>query len=121
MQCAILNNPLKQHPTKEQLYSHLPLISQTIKVRQIQVGYRWRRKDELISDIHLWTITYGPPMLADRQKFTHICSAWTLNAAKKTYQEWWMIGMDGEKEAGNFVRSARLDDDNDDDNHTFQY
>ena len=42
---AILNKSWRQHPTRHQLYGHLPPI--------------WRRKDELISDVLLWTPTYG--------------------------------------------------------------
>ena len=33
---AILNNSWRQHPTKQQLYGHLPLITKTIKVKQIR-------------------------------------------------------------------------------------
>ena len=30
---AVLNKFRKQHPTKQQLYGHLPLVSQTIQIR----------------------------------------------------------------------------------------
>ena len=57
---AILNKSWKQHPTKQHLYGHLPPVTKTIKVRQIRhVGHCWRSKDELISDIHLWTPSHG--------------------------------------------------------------
>ena len=53
---AILNKFWRQHPTKQQLYGYLPPIPKTIQVRQTRhVGYCWRSKDELISDILLWT------------------------------------------------------------------
>ena len=41
----------------------------------------------------------------------------TLDAAKKTYEVRWVIGIDSEKDSENFVLSVRLDnnDDNDDD------
>ena len=39
----------------------------------------------------------------------------TQDAAKKTDQERWMIGMDGERESRNTVLTARLNDDDDDD------
>ena len=39
---------------------------------------------------------------------------WAQDAAKKTCQEWWMIGMDRERESRNSVLSAWLDDDDDD-------
>ena len=46
----------KQHPTKQQLYSHLPPISKTIQIRWTRhAGLCWRSKDELISDVLLWT------------------------------------------------------------------
>ena len=57
---AILNKSWRQHPTRHQLYGHLPPISKTIQVRQTRhAGHCWRSKDELISDVLLWTPTYG--------------------------------------------------------------
>ena len=57
---AILNKSWRQHPTKHQLYSHLLPITKTIQVRRTRhVGYCWRSRDELISDVFLWTPTYG--------------------------------------------------------------
>ena len=59
---AILNKSWKKHLTKQQLYGHLPLISKTIQVRQTRhVGHCWRSKDELISDVLLWTPSHGRP------------------------------------------------------------
>ena len=57
---AILNKSWWQHPTKQQLYGHLPLIMKTVQVRQTRhVRQCWRSKDELISDIFLWTPSHG--------------------------------------------------------------
>ena len=57
---AILNKPWHQHPTRHQLYSHLPPITKTIQVRWTRhAGHSWRSKDELISDVLLWTPAYG--------------------------------------------------------------
>ena len=57
---AILNKSWQQHPTKHQLYGHLPPITKTIQVRRTRhAGHCWRSKDELISDVLLWTPTYG--------------------------------------------------------------
>ena len=57
---AILNKSKRQHPTKHQLYSHLPPTTKTIQVRRTRhAGHCWRSKDELISDVLLWTTTYG--------------------------------------------------------------
>ena len=56
---AILNNPWRQHPTRNQLYGHLPTIMKTIQVRWTRhAGHCWRSRDELISDALLWTPTY---------------------------------------------------------------
>ena len=57
---AILSKPWRQHPTKHQLYGHLPPITKTIKVRRTRhAGYCWRSREELISDVVLWTASYG--------------------------------------------------------------
>ena len=53
---AILNNTATRH----QLYGHLPPIMKTIQVRRTRyAGHCWRSKDELISDVLLWTPAYG--------------------------------------------------------------
>ena len=60
MLLAILNKFWRQHPTKHQLYSHLPLITKTIQARRTRyAGHCWRSKDELISDVLLWTPAYS--------------------------------------------------------------
>ena len=60
MQRAILNKSWRQHPTRHQLYGHLPPITKTIQVRLTShTGHCWRSRDELISDVLLWTPTYG--------------------------------------------------------------
>ena len=57
---AILNKTWRQQPTKHQLYGHLPPITKTIQVRRTRhAGHYWRSRDELISDVTLWTPTYG--------------------------------------------------------------
>ena len=57
---AILSKSWRQHPTRHQLYGHLPPITKTIQVRRTRhVGHCWRSKDELVSDVLLWTPTYG--------------------------------------------------------------
>ena len=95
MQWAILNQSWKQHPTKQQLYDHLLPISKAIQVRWTRyAGHCWRSKDKLISNVILWTPTYGYVSVGQKQ---------------------WMIGMNKEKESGKSVLSAWLDDDDDDD------
>ena len=57
---AILNKSWRQHPTRHQLYGHPPSITKTIQVRRTRhAGCCWRNRDELISDVLLWTPTYG--------------------------------------------------------------
>ena len=57
---AVLNKSWQQHPTRPQLYGHLPPITKTIQVRRTRhAGHCWRSKDELISDVLLWTPTHG--------------------------------------------------------------
>ena len=59
MMRAILNKSWRQHPTKHQLYGHLPPITKTIQVRRTRyAGHSWRSRDELISDVLLWTPIY---------------------------------------------------------------
>ena len=60
MQRAVLNKSWRQHPTKQQLYGHLPPITKTVQVRWTRhAGYCWRSKDELIRDVLLWTPSHG--------------------------------------------------------------
>ena len=57
---AILNKSWRQYPTRHQLYGYLPPITKTIQVRRSRhAGHCWRSRDELISDVHLWTPTYS--------------------------------------------------------------
>ena len=46
--------------SRHQLYGHLPPITKTIQVRRTRhAGHCWRSRDELISDVLLWTPTHG--------------------------------------------------------------
>ena len=57
---AILNKSWQQHPTRHQLYGHLPPITKTIQVRRTRhAGDCWRSRDELIRDVLLWIPTHG--------------------------------------------------------------
>ena len=69
---AILNKSWWQHPTRRHLYGHLPPITKTIQVRRARhAGHCWRSKDELVSDVLLWTPTYGQAK-AGRPAWTYI-------------------------------------------------
>ena len=68
---AILNKSWRQHPTRHQLYGHLPRITKTIQVRRTRyAGHCWRSRDELISDVLLWTPTYGRAKWDDQLEHT---------------------------------------------------
>ena len=71
---AILNKSWRQHPTRHQLYGHLPPITKTIQVRQTRhAGHCWRSKDELISDVLLWTPAYGQAGRPARTYIQQLC------------------------------------------------
>ena len=57
---SILNKSSREHPAKHQLYGRQPPITKTIPVRRTRhAGHCWGNRDELISDVLLWTPTYG--------------------------------------------------------------
>ena len=93
---AILNKSRRQCPTRHQLYGHLPPIAKTIQVRRTRhSGHCWRSRDELISDVLLWTPTYGRAK-AGRPARTYIqqlcedtgCSREDLPEAMKDREKW---------------------------------
>ena len=97
MLLAILNKSWRQHPTKHQLYGHLPLITKTIQVRWTRhAGHCWRSRDEFISDVLLWTPTYGRAK-AGRPARTYIqqlyedtgCSPEDLPEVMNDREKWW--------------------------------
>ena len=103
---AILNKSGRQHPTKHQLYGHLPPLMKTIQARRTRhAGHCWRSRDVLISDALLWTPTYSRAK-AGRPGRTYIqqlcedtgCSPEDLP---------WTIGRSGERGAGISVLAAR--------------
>ena len=92
----ILNKSWRQHPTRHQLYGHLPPIPKTIQVRRTRhAGHCWRSRDELISDVLLWTPTYGRAK-AGRPARTYIqqlygdtgCSSEDLPEAMNDREKW---------------------------------
>ena len=98
---AILNMSWWQHPTKHQLYGHLPPITKTIQDRQTRhAGHCWRSKDELISDVLLWTPTYGQAK-AGRLAWTFIHTYVRIrDVALKTCWRQWTIGRSSESGSG---------------------
>ena len=96
MMRAILNKYWRQHPTRHQLYGHLPLITKTIQVKRTRhAGHCWRSRDELICVVLLWTPTYGRAK-AGRPARTYIqqlckdtgCSPEDLPEAMNDREKW---------------------------------
>ena len=109
---TILNKSWRQHPTRHQLYGHLPPITKTIQVsRTRHAGHCCRSKDELISDVLLW----APYMAEQKQddQLEHIYNSYMRlrDVALKTDQRRWTIGRSGERGSGISVLTAWHDDD----------
>ena len=106
---AVLNKSWRQHPTRHQLYGHLPLITKTIQVRRARhAGHCWRSSFVMNS--------YGPPHMAkqkqdDRPELTYSSYVRTQDVTQKTCRRRWMIGRSGERWSGIFMLAARHDDD----------
>ena len=111
---AILNKSWRQHPTKHQLYGHLPPIMKAIQVRWTRrAGHCWRSRDELISDVF-----NGPPHMAEQKQddqLEPIYSSYVRirDVALRTCQKWWTIGRSGERGSGISMLVARHHDDDD--------
>ena len=113
---AILNKSWQQHPTRHQLYGHLPPITKTIQARRTRyAGHYWRSRDELVSDVLLWTPAYGQAK-AGRPARTYIqqvcedtgCSPEDLPEAMNDRES-------GERGSGISVLAAWHDDDDEED------
>ena len=110
---AILNKSWRQHPTRRQLYGHLPPITKTIQVR------RARHAGEAKTS-SLVTYYYGPPHMAkqkqdDQPELTYSSYVRTQDVTQKTCRSRWTIGKSCERWSRISVLATRLDDDDDDD------
>ena len=76
MLCTVFNKSWKQHPTKQQLYCHLPPISQTIQERQAKHAGQVRTN----SMFSYGLLHMNTPALGDQQKSIFISSVQTLGA-----------------------------------------
>ena len=94
---VILNKSWRQLPAKQQLYGLFPPITKTIKIRRTRhAEHCWRSKDELISDVLLWTSSHGWAK-AVRPARTYIqqlcadsgCSLEDLTEAIDDREGWW--------------------------------
>ena len=106
---AILNRSWQQHPTRRKLYDHLPPITKTIQARRTRhAGHCWRSKDEIVSDVVLWTPAYGQDDQLERSYSSYVM---IRDVTLKTYRRRWMIRRRGERGSGISVLTTRHDDD----------
>ena len=111
---AMLNKSWRQHPTRHQLYGHLPPITKTIHVRRTRhAGPCWKSRDELISDVLLWTPSYSQAKQDDQLEHTYSRFVRIRDVAMKTWQKRWTIGRSGQRGTGISVLAAWHDDDDD--------
>ena len=136
---AILNKSWWQHPTRHQLYGHLPPIMKTIQVRRARhAGHYQRSRNELISDVLLWTPTHGrakagrpartyiqqlcedtgccpedlPEVMNDREKWRERVR--DIRATSTTWWWWWwLLVLKTYKEITMKISKCRLCDDRD--------
>ena len=106
----MLNKSWWQHPTRR----YLPPITKTIQVRRARhAGHCWRSKNELVSDVLLWTPHMAQQKQDDQPELTYSSYVRTRDVTQKTCRRRWMIGRSGERGSGISVRAARHDDDDD--------
>ena len=75
------------------------------------MGYCWRSKDELISDILLWTPSHGQTKAGQpsRTYIQQLCA--DTGCSLKTSREQWTIETGGERESERSMLAARHGDD----------
>ena len=105
---AILNNSWRQHPTRHQLYGHLPPITKTIQVRRTRHAGLLEKHGRA----HKWYTPMDPHIKQDDQ-LEHTYSSYVRirDVALKTCQRGWTIERSGERGSGISVLAARHDDD----------
>ena len=108
---AILNKSWQQHPTRHQLYGHLPPITKTIQVRRTRhAGHCWRSRDELIRDVLLnGSLHMAAQKQDDQLERTFSSYVRIQDVVLKTYLGRWTIGRSGERGSGISVLPARFE------------
>ena len=109
---AILKKSWGQHHTQQQLYGHLPSITKIIKVRLTwHAGHCWWSRDELISDVLLWTPHMAEQKQGDLLEPTYSSSVRIRDVALRTCQKQWTIRRSSERGSGISMQEAWQDDD----------
>ena len=90
---AILNMSWQKHLTRRQLYGHRPPVTKTIQARRTRhAGHCWRSKDEIVSDMLLWTHAYGQSKADDQHEHSYSSYVRIRDVTPKTCRRRWMIG-----------------------------
>ena len=109
---ALLNKSWRQHPQKAPTNGLLPPITKTIQIRRTRhAGHCWKSRDELISDVPLWTLHMAEQKQDDQLERTYNSYVRIRDVALKTCRRRWTIGRSGERGSGISVLVARDDDD----------
>ena len=110
---AILNKSWRQHPTKLQLYGHLPPIIWTVQnKRNRHAGHWWRSKYELKSDVLLWTTSSGRSEVGiPATIYIYYSFVLMQDVPRKTYRERWPIETGGERRSRRSTLAAWHDND----------
>ena len=97
---AILNKFWKQHPLQQQHYGHLSPISKNIQVRGANhMGHSRRNKDELSSNVPLWTLAYPRGSIGRLViTFTFTMCWHRMLFERPAWKERWVIWMVRERE-----------------------
>ena len=111
---AILNKSWRQHPTRHQLYGHLPPSRILYKLDEPDMQDTAGEARTSSSVMY----SYGPPHMAkqnqdDQLEHTYSSYVRIRDVALKTCQKRWMIGRSGERGSGISMLAARHDDDDD--------
>ena len=111
---AILNKTWWQHPTKQQMYGHLPSIMKTIQIRRTR---NWDTTGEVRTNSKV-IYSGGPPhtdehSLDNQLELIKSSSVPIQDVAWKTCREHWTIETGGKRGSGRSVLAARHDDDDD--------
>ena len=112
-QREILNKSLRQHPTKQRLYGHLPPITKTkLDEPDMQNSAREVRTSSQL------TFSCGPFHMDEQKQYdqlepTYNSSVPIQDITLKTYREQWTIETGGERASERSVLPARHDDDDD--------
>ena len=80
----------------------------------LYAGHCWRSRDELISDVLLWTPHMAVQKQDDQHEHTFSNYVRIQDVVLKTCLRRWTIGKSGERGSGISVLPARHDDDDDD-------